>query len=105
MNKIAKLFWRLVYFNQPVKYARKKGVTIGTGNSFVDHPCFASEPYLVRFGDNNRVSFDVTFITHDGGGGFLIICIQMSNLLSNLDASRLGTIILLALIALSIPMS
>lgn len=67
MNKIAKLFWRLVYFNQPVKYARKKGVTIGTGNSFVDHPCFASEPYLVRFGDNNRVSFGVTFITHDGG--------------------------------------
>lgn len=40
---------------------------MGKGNSFVDHPRFASEPYLVQFGDNNRVSFGVSFLTHDGG--------------------------------------
>lgn len=67
MTKLMKLFWRLVYFNQPVKYAAKKGVVMGKGNSFVDHPRFASEPYLVQFGDNNRVSFGVSFLTHDGG--------------------------------------
>lgn len=67
MNKLAKIFWRVIYFNNPVKYAEKKGVVMGTGNSFVDHPRFASEPYLVKFGDNNRVSFGVSFLTHDGG--------------------------------------
>lgn len=67
MNKVEKLFWKLIYYRKPVEYARKKGVILGTGNSFVDHPCFASEPYLVRFGNDNRVSFGVTFVTHDGG--------------------------------------
>ena len=67
MNTIEKIFWKVLYYKKPVKYAQKKGVILGTGNSFVDHPCFASEPYLVRFGNNNRVSFGVSFVTHDGG--------------------------------------
>ncbi len=67
MEKIKKLFWRIVFFNQPVKYARKKGVSLGNGNSFVDHPNFGSEPYLISIGDNNRISFECAFITHDGG--------------------------------------
>lgn len=67
MNTIKKFFWKIVYYKKPVEYARKKGVTLGKGNSFVDHPCFASEPYLVRFGNDNRVSFGVSFVTHDGG--------------------------------------
>lgn len=67
MNGICKAFWKIVYLHKPVKYAEKKGVKLGVGNSFVDHPCFASEPYLVSFGDYNRVSFGVSFVTHDGG--------------------------------------
>ena len=67
MNTLKKFFWKIVYYKNPVEYARKKGVILGTGNSFVDHPCFASEPYLVRFGNDNRVSFGVSFVTHDGG--------------------------------------
>lgn len=67
MNSLSKLFWRVLYNNRPEKYAQKKGVKMGMGNSFVDHPCFASEPYLVSFGDYNRVSFGVCFVTHDGG--------------------------------------
>lgn len=67
MNTIEKIFWKVLYYKKPVKYAQKKGVILGTGNSFVDHPCFASEPYLVEFGNNNRVSFGVSFVTHDGG--------------------------------------
>ena len=67
MNIIKKIFWKAVYYKKPVEYARKKGVILGIGNSFVDHPRFASEPYLVRFGNNNRLSFGVSFVTHDGG--------------------------------------
>ena len=67
MNRMAKIWWRIVYNKRPEMYATKKGVVMGVGNSFVDHPRFASEPYLVRFGDNNRVSFGVSFLTHDGG--------------------------------------
>ncbi|EGW37821.1 acyltransferase [Desulfosporosinus sp. OT] len=67
MNILKKCFWRLVYFNNPVKYAKKKGVIVGTGNSFVDHSCFGSEPYLIKIGNNNRISFGCTFLTHDGG--------------------------------------
>lgn len=67
MNNLSKLFWKIILIKKPVEYARKKGVRLGQGNSFVDHPCFASEPYLVSFGDNNRVSFGVCFVTHDGG--------------------------------------
>ena len=67
MNTITKLFWKIIYYKNPVEKKKKKGVILGTGNSFVDHPCFASEPYLVRFGNDNRVSFGVSFVTHDGG--------------------------------------
>lgn len=30
-------------------------------------PNFGSEPYLITIGDNTTVSFDVVFVTHDGG--------------------------------------
>ena len=30
-------------------------------------PNFGSEPYLITIGDNTTVSFDVAFVTHDGG--------------------------------------
>lgn len=31
------------------------------------HVNFGSEPYLIEFGDNVRVTYGVSFITHDGG--------------------------------------
>ena len=30
-------------------------------------PNFGSEPYLITIGDNTTISFDVAFVTHDGG--------------------------------------
>ena len=65
--EIKKVIWKIRYFRNPVEYARKKGVTIGTGNSFVDHPNFGSEPYLISIGNHNRISFECVFVTHDGG--------------------------------------
>ncbi len=67
MNTLKKFFWKLVYYNNPVLYAKKKGVRVGKDNSFVDHPNFGSEPYLVEIGNHNRISFGCSFITHDGG--------------------------------------
>lgn len=47
---------------------RRLGVNIGDGCSFVGRNIsFSSEPYLVTLGNYVRVSFDVAFVTHDGG--------------------------------------
>lgn len=45
---------------------RQKGVKIGAECSFVSCPTF-SEPYLVEFGNNVRVSSNCSFVCHDGG--------------------------------------
>ena len=64
---IKKGFFRILYARNPIKYARIKGVHIGVGNSFVDHPNFGSEPYLITIGNYNRISFGCAFTNHDGG--------------------------------------
>ena len=46
---------------------RSKGAKIGNGCDFIGTPNFGSEPYLISIGDNTTVSFDVAFVTHDGG--------------------------------------
>lgn len=49
-------------------YYRRLGVKIGDGCTFIGRNIgFSSEPYLIEIGNNVRVSFDVTFVTHDGG--------------------------------------
>ena len=46
----------------------KQGMKVGKNCSFVSPgPNFGSEPYLIEFGDNVTVSFDVAFVTHDAG--------------------------------------
>lgn len=50
------------------KYYRFLGVNIGKNCSFVGRNIsVSSEPYLITIGDNVRISFDVCFVTHDGG--------------------------------------
>ncbi len=49
-------------------YYRRTGATIGKNCSFVGRNIsFSTEPYLITIGDHVRVSFDVAFVTHDGG--------------------------------------
>ena len=49
-------------------YYRRTGATIGRDCSFVGRNIsFSTEPYLITIGDHVRVSFDVAFVTHDGG--------------------------------------
>ena len=64
----------LIYFIKSRKdssltsYYRWIGAKIGNNCSFVGRNIsFSSEPYLITLGDNVRVSFDVAFVTHDGG--------------------------------------
>lgn len=47
---------------------KNKGLKVGNGCDFVSPgPNFGSEPYLIEFGNNVTVSFDVAFVTHDAG--------------------------------------
>ena len=49
-------------------YYRYLGASIGNNCSFVGkNISLSSEPYLITIGNNVRVSFDVAFVTHDGG--------------------------------------
>ena len=66
MAKFKKVCWKICYFNDPVKYARKKGVVIGNDCYFTGHPNFESEPYLIKIGSHVMISFGCAFITHDG---------------------------------------
>ena len=50
-----------------VSYYRSMGVKIGEDCSFVGKVDFSSEPYLIKIGDHVRISYDVCFVTHDGG--------------------------------------
>ena len=64
---IIRKLWKMIYFRNPVKYARKMGVKVGKGTHFVNCPSFSSEPWLISIGEKTNISSDVSFITHDGG--------------------------------------
>lgn len=48
-------------------YLRKKGVKIGQGCVIDKSVVWGIEPWLIRIGDNVRITQGVKFITHDGG--------------------------------------
>ena len=50
-----------------MNYLRKKGAVIGEGCDISKSANFGSELWLVRIGDNVRITQRVQFITHDGG--------------------------------------
>lgn len=63
INKIINLFLR---YRDPIKYAKRIGVKIGTSCRLNDNPNWGSEPYIISIGDHSEISFGCTFITHDG---------------------------------------
>lgn len=63
-NKIRR---ELINGNQYIDYLRKKGVVIGEGCNISKSANFGSEPFLIKIGDNVRITQRVQFITHDGG--------------------------------------
>lgn len=51
----------------PFKSAINEGMCVGVGVTCGGGCNFGTEPYLITLDDNVRISFDVTFLTHDGG--------------------------------------
>lgn len=64
---IDKIRRELMSGTQYINYLRKKGVTIGNGCHISKTANFGSEPFLIKIGDNVRITQRVQFITHDGG--------------------------------------
>lgn len=67
MNIFRAIFRKIErYFTDPIKYARKLGVTIGDNCKLNGTPDWGSEPWLIFIGNHVELSGDVAFITHDG---------------------------------------
>lgn len=52
---------------QYIKMLRKEGVQIGDNCIISKSAYFGGEPWLIRIGNNTRITKEVSFITHDGG--------------------------------------
>lgn len=58
---------KLMSKSQYQEYLKSEGVTIGNGCDIHKSAQFGSEPWLIKIGDNVRITQGVKFITHDGG--------------------------------------
>jgi acetyltransferase-like isoleucine patch superfamily enzyme len=60
---------RWICARDPVRYARRIGVTVGRDCRLVGVTAatFGSEPYLISLGDHVAVAAGARFVTHDGG--------------------------------------
>jgi len=68
MKKIKYIFEKIYrLFIGEFRWAVKHGMKAGNGCIFPNSTHFGSEPYLLKFGDRVKCSFDVVFLTHDGG--------------------------------------
>lgn len=68
MGKLQRLADKIyIFFGGVVSFYRKKGMTIGRGCEINKSFNVIAEPYLVKLGDNVRITSGVKFITHDGG--------------------------------------
>lgn len=68
---------RILFYRNPIKFLRKKGVHLGNDVRIIVYPYFwslplvNSEPYLISIGDNTCISYGVNFLTHDGAVGVI----------------------------------
>lgn len=74
MNYFFKFF---IKKRNPVFYWREMGAKIGNNCSFLPGVDLGTEPFLIKIGNNVRLNSNVRIVTHDGGGGFLEICLMM----------------------------
>ena len=66
MHYLKRIQRYLLKRNNPLKYVRKIGVTVGEHCKMIGSPDFGSEPWLISIGDHTEISCQVVFITHDG---------------------------------------
>lgn len=63
---IKKIFLKFIKKINKLYYAKLIGVNLGENVRLIGDINFGTEPYLVTLGNNVTVSYDVSFITHDG---------------------------------------
>lgn len=66
-NTIKRIRIKSMSQRQYIDYLRKCGAVIGMGCDISKMAYFGTEPWLIRIGDNTRITQGVQFITHDGG--------------------------------------
>ena len=66
MSIIKKIKYWYMRRNDPIRYAREIGVTVGEGCRFQGSPGWGSEPWLISVGNHVEISSGVSLITHDG---------------------------------------
>ena len=64
INKMRKEFMSKEKY---ISYLRKKGLTVGNNCDISKSANFGSELWLIKIGNNTRITQRVQFITHDGG--------------------------------------
>ena len=69
INRRMQSFWYVKVKHNPVKYARKLGVTIGEGCQILDNPSniFGTEPWLITIGNQVDITRGAQFVNHEGG--------------------------------------
>lgn len=71
MGKFRQLFQmakrKFMSKKQYAEYLQAQGVVIGSGCNIDTTAFFGSEPWLIRIGNNTRITQGVRMITHDGG--------------------------------------
>ncbi|MEN6460535.1 MAG: acyltransferase [Syntrophomonas sp.] len=85
-NRIKHLKKRLANNEQYIANLRLEGMQIGNGCVIHKRAIIGTEPYLIKIGDNVRITRGVKFITHDGG----MWTLRKMGLLENAD--RFGEI-------------
>lgn len=63
LRKLLDTYYR--YYN-PVKWARRIGVKVGSKSTLSSTTSFPSEPYLIEIGNNVQITHHVSFFTHGG---------------------------------------
>lgn len=71
MRKLYNIFQnfkiKLMSKDKFIEYLRNLGVNIGKNCDIAKDVVFGNEPWLVKIGNNTRITKNVQFITHDGG--------------------------------------
>lgn len=78
---IKNFLYRHCSFKKRAEILRGKGVAIGENSEIYPDVEFGSEPYLIKLGDNVRITSGVKLTTHDGG----VWVLRNQNRLKNAD--------------------
>ena len=67
LNALKRIQYRNCSYKKRAELLRKAGAVIGKNSEIYSTVSFGSEPYLIKIGDNVRITSGVNLITHDGG--------------------------------------